>query len=100
MNMNNVIVIATIVSSLATAAIAWLSWSTLQLSKVIKTRDENYQKQLAEKEDEHRKEIRDLYEAIVIATIISGPSSFGQFEDAKNAFMQTYKGTTRIFKDR
>lgn len=35
---------------------------------------------------------------MVIATLISGPSSYGAFNDAIKAFRDRYKGGRQIFK--
>lgn len=42
-------------------------------------------------------ETRDLYEAIVIATLISGPSGVGALDQAIEAFKRYFNGKTKLF---
>ncbi|RLD18703.1 MAG: hypothetical protein DRI36_00765 [Caldiserica bacterium] len=73
------IVVSSIVSAIATLAIAIFTYLNFRKDKKFK------------------QELKDLYQAIVIATILSGPTSYGEFEKAKNVFKEVYKGKTDIF---
>lgn len=52
---------------------------------------------IQEKNEEYRERTQDLYQAIVVATLLSGPSSYGSFEDCKEFFKKHYSGKTKIF---
>lgn len=56
-------------------------------------------KQSQEQAKQQKKDFEDLLEAIVISTIISGPSSTGGLETAIKAFKSKYKGERYIFKE-
>jgi len=78
-------IIAAIVTSIATIIIAWYASCNYKLYKIIQ-----------EKNTEHKEQISDLYQAIVIATLLSGPTSTGGIEKAIQEFKSQYKGKTRI----
>lgn len=80
------IIIASSVSALATVVIAIYAHKSHRLCQ-----------QLKSGEDKFRQQTSDLYQAIVISNLLSGPSSTGAFEGAKNVFNSAYKGTTPIF---
>lgn len=74
---------------LASIGMFWVGWRNYKLYE--QERDQAKQQQ---------KDFEDLLEAIVISTLISGPSSTGDLDKAKNAFKENYKGQRQIFKDR
>lgn len=78
--------IAAIITSIATVIIAWYAYCNYRLYKVIQ-----------EKDAEYKEQISDLYQAIVIATLLSGPSSYGGIEEAIKEFNRHYKGKTKVF---
>ena len=84
--MSIVVGIATLISAIATLVIAFYAYSSIKLSKEIHNKSE-----------QHQQELSDLYQAIVVATLLSGPSSVGAFASAKQIFSTTYKGKTPIF---
>lgn len=95
-----VIGISTIVTAIATAVIAVYSWQSHELGK--KVGRANALKE--ETEAEFKKRVADLYQAIIIATLISGPNSVQEqtissvsIEEAIKAFTKHYKGATQIF---
>jgi hypothetical protein len=86
---------ATIVMTLATVALATFAWQSNKLSKEIKRAND-----LKEAEDKgFKQQVSDLYQAIVISTLISGPSSYGAFGSAKDLFKSQYGGKTPVFKE-
>ena len=74
---------ASCVSSIATVVIGYYAYQSHKLA------------------EQHRQELADLYQAIVIATLLSGTS--GQNEKATNKaieiFSKNYKGEIKIFKN-
>ncbi|MHA1385698.1 MAG: hypothetical protein ACTSR3_18255 [Candidatus Helarchaeota archaeon] len=56
-----------------------------------------FNRAILKKDEEFKQQVKDLYQAIVIATILSGPTSHGEFDKAKNEFKKVYKGKTCIF---
>ncbi len=61
--------------------------------------------QIQNKNEEHKKQTRDLYQAIVISTLLSGSAALGTgrtatqaFGDLKGLFETEYAGGTKIFK--
>ncbi len=65
-------------TSIATLVIAFYAYSSINLTKEIHNKSEQSQRELS-----------DLYEAIVVATLLSGPSSVGGFASAKQIFSTT-----------
>ena len=90
---DTMVVTSSIVTALATTAIAIFSWCSYCLSKEIKKSMEDQSK----REEEFKSQVKDLYQAIVISNLLSGPSSFGDLPKAINAFKSQYKGKFRIF---
>jgi len=71
--------IATAVSAIAACVIVFYAWQNYKT---------NY---------EFRRQVGDLYQAIVISTLISGPTATGSLDSAIESFKSKYKGKTRIF---
>ena len=84
--MNVTIMIASIVSALAAGVIAYYAYTSHELACAIKTG-----------EDEFRQQVSDLYKAIVVSNLLSGPESFHQIDDSIQRFSEKYTGTTPIF---
>jgi len=86
--MNCTIIISSIVSSVAAVGIFVVSFL-------------NYKIYISAKENKESQEnkFNDLLEALIISTILSGPSSTGQFNNAKAKFLEEYIGDTVIFKN-
>jgi len=74
-----------VITSIAIAIVAWFAYCNYRLYKVIQKKDTEYKEQIS-----------DLYQAIVIATLLSGPTSTGGIEKAIQEFKSHYKGKTRI----
>lgn len=90
-------IISQIISAIATVVIAIVTWQNFLLIKKINKRDADYRKHLANKDDEYKSNIKDLYQAIVISNLLSGPSSYGALNQAIDAFKSQYKGKVQIF---
>ena len=71
----------------ATCAMFWIGWLSYKLAKRVQDQAEQQQKDFI-----------DLFEAIVISNLLSGPSSTGNFGNVMQAFKQKYKGKREIFK--
>ena len=84
--MSCAIVISSIITALATLAIAAYARYSYKLTK-----------ELQISSNKHQQEISDLYQAIVISTLFSGPAGEGAYDEAVNRFKKTYKGKTKIF---
>jgi len=80
------LVIEPLLLALATIGIFWFTRLTYNLYR-----------DMQKKQQEQEEKFNDLLEALVIATILSGPSSTGAFGNAKTTFLQEYKGNTKIF---
>lgn len=86
---------AVVFSSIATCIIALYSWRSYELTKEMKRAND-----LKEKADQaFKQQVKDLYQAIVVATIISTPNMVGQYSTVINTFKAHYKGNTPIFED-
>ena len=83
-----VMVGATVVTAVATGVIAFFTWKMHQVTQ-----------QHSRKEEEFRQQLSDLYQAITIATLLSGNSNAGVLRNAIEAFKSVYKGTTPIFRE-
>ena len=90
-------IITSIISALATVVIAIVTWQNYRLIKIINKKEEEYKLALREKDEEYRSHIKDLYQAIVISNLLSGPSSYGSLGQAIDAFKSQYKGKVKIF---
>lgn len=81
-----------IITAIATVAIAWFSWCSYQITRKLMVHDEAR----TQKDEEFRQQLSDLYQGIIIATLLSGPSSYGAYEDSAKVFKNKYKGQTPI----
>ncbi len=80
-------VFVTAVTAIATAVIAIYAWQTHKLTKEMQKRDE-----------EHKQKTQDLYQAIVVATILSVDRAEGSTEKIINKFNEFYSGEAQIFR--
>lgn len=80
------IVIASIVSAVATVALALLAYSNLVLARSIRATT-----------DQRDQEIKDLFQAMVIAQLL-GPHPNDPPSTAKQRFKKEYTGKTKIFE--
>jgi hypothetical protein len=86
--------IALIAYTIITAMIAWYTKKNYDLAREIKSMNETLQK----RDEEFREQVSDLYKAIVIATLISGPSGYElDGNRVLGKFRQLYNGKTEIF---
>ena len=76
------------VMCLSSIGMFWVGWRNYELYK-----------QAQKKAEQQQKDFEDLLEAIVISTLISGPSSYGALPTAIKAFESNYLGNRKIFKD-
>jgi hypothetical protein len=76
---NAITLISIIISSVTTSVIAWLAWET-------KKSNDKFQERLS-----------DLYQGIIVATLLSSNSDSDQLSNYVNKFKETYKGATKIF---
>ena len=80
--MQNIItLISLIISAISASVIAWLAWET-------KRSQDKFQNQLS-----------DLYQGIIIATLLSSNSDSNQLQIFIDKFKLKYKGKTEIFKN-
>ena len=86
--------ISLIVTAIATAVIAFYSWRSYKISHELKLLNS----EMSRRDNEFKEQIKDLYQGIIISTIISGPTSVGSTGEAINKFESLYKGSTKIFK--
>jgi len=77
-----------LVTAIATCFIAHYSKVSSNLAKEIKNQEERHQSDLA-----------DLYQAIVIATLMGGASNPGSVRNLIRTFSEHYKGKIQIFKN-
>ena len=78
-----------IIITIATVVIAFFAIASYRLASKIQERDE-----------EHRQQISDLYQAIVISNFISNldrAEGYSSIENMKREFKMEYKGKTPIF---
>jgi hypothetical protein len=85
--MNTAIVASATISAVATVVICFVTCLNYRM----------YQK-IQAKHDEEQQRFGDLMEAMVIATLLSGPSGYGDYSNCKKNFSGEYKGETKIFK--
>lgn len=83
-----IVICATAVSAVSTAVIGYFAYVSFKLQNAVNL-----------KADQHRQELADLYQAIVIATILSGISgtNTGEIKKQMNNFNEHYSGNTIIF---
>jgi len=86
--MNTLIVVSTSFSALATIGIFIFTLINYRMYQKIKKENK-----------EQQQRFNDLFEGIIIATLLSGPSSYGAYRECKNRFFKEYKGKTKIFKE-
>lgn len=78
--------LSTIITTLATCVIAYFAWASHQVALAIQ-----------QQEKAHQKELTDLYEAIMIATVMGGQGNSGVVNTSIETFKKHYKGSTPIF---
>jgi len=83
--MENLIIISSAISALATIAIAYYAFRAHNLTKEMRRTQEN-----------RDQEVSDLYQAIVIATLLSGPTA-SNIGSLTPTFEKLYNGKTKIF---
>lgn len=86
--LNILVALGTLVTAAATVGIFLFTLQTYKLYETMQT-----------KQAEQDQRFNDLFEGIVIATLLSGPSSYGAYKDCKKQFLQEYKGKTAVFKE-
>ncbi len=79
--------LSSVVIALATAVIAWATWQVHKTTKAASAREETFREQLS-----------DLYQALVIATIV-GAGTTGTTGQTIGQFKNLYKGETPIFEE-
>jgi len=87
-DMNSIFIVLTLIQTISTIFIARATWLNYRIYETLQKKDEDYKKQTS-----------DLYQAIVISTLLSGPSSYGQYGQTKDVFKKEYRGETKIFQD-
>jgi len=100
-DMSNIIIVATLINALAVIVIAWYASTNYKLANKVHNLEKEMQKQNKEAREKQRQELGDLYQAITIATLLSGSSgtNVGLQEKAIELFNKHYTGDTRIFND-
>jgi hypothetical protein len=96
--MNWITVISIFISTIATCFIAYYSKVSTNLAKEIKNQDKNYRENLESLSKQHQDQLSDLYQAIVIATLMGGSSNTGVVNDLIKTFSGYYNGKTKIFE--
>jgi len=80
--------LSSVVVALATAVIAWATWQVHKTTKMASAREETFREQLS-----------DLYQALVIATIVGAVPTGSTLSVAIGRFRNQYKGKTPIFEE-
>jgi len=88
-----------IINLLAICVIAYYAFESHRLAKNSHKQEKNFRETLNEINEKHQQELRDLYQAIVISTIMSGNSNSKVVKDTINLFKQHYSGKVEIFKN-
>lgn len=79
-------IISIIVTAIATCFIAYYSFVSSKIADEIKKQN-----------DKHDSELKDLYQAIAIATLMGGNGNSGVVKTLISTFNQHYKGKVQIF---
>lgn len=91
-----IMTISTVVMAMATVCLAFLAYESNRLAKEIKRTND-----LREAEDkEFRRQVSDLYQAIVVATIINGAKFGDQVPAIIDVFKRYYKGKPPYFNNK
>jgi hypothetical protein len=90
--MSFIMVIATIVTAIATGVIAYYAWRSHEISEAII----KFTKRRDEEEKEFKQQIKDLYQGIIISNVIGTPHGANSREPIE-AFKKLYTGNTKIF---
>ena len=93
--------VSIVVTTAATVVIALYAWknhrvavNSYGLSQELAQKESNR----SQREQEFRQQMKDLCEAIVVATIVSDPTRSGQYVNTVSAFKALYKGQTPLFE--
>ena len=93
--MNHWIIVSSIVTAIATVAIAVYAVLTYRLSAKIMSVDEAHRKRDEKRDTEHRQEMIDLLKAMVASNILSGPD-----QPASKNFQEKIDYFEEIFDDK
>lgn len=91
--------ISTLITALATIAIAYFAKTNSDLTAEIINQEKNFHEHQEALIKQHQKELSDLYQAITIATLMGGSSNTGVVEGLIKTFKNHYSGSIKIFKD-
>jgi hypothetical protein len=87
-----------VISAIATSVIAIYSIMSYKLAKEITKQDKSYRDSLENLTKNNQNELSDLYQAIVIATLMGGSGNTGVVKTLIDTFSEHYKGNIEIFK--
>ncbi len=96
-SINVIICISTVVTAIATVILAIYARINAKLTNEIRSQDGNFKEAIQNMTINHHKELSDLYQALVISTLISGNSDSSVVYTAITTFKGLYTGTTKIF---
>jgi hypothetical protein len=99
MTSDQIIAAASCVTAVATVVIAIYAFVSHNLSKAIQHSVTQRQREFEESTQRRHEELADLYQAIVLATMITTPERNGGFGGAIQQFRSKYKGKTPIHLD-
>lgn len=85
-----IITVFSIINLIAICVIAWYAYASHQ-------REKKFRASLTKINEQHQQELCDLYQAIVIATLISANSDPKVLPKAIKIFKEHYLGETKIF---
>ena len=94
--MDWLIPVSTFIAAIATCVIAYYSYVSNKLANAIRAQEANYRQAMESMTEQHHKDLSDLYQAIVIATMIDGHCTTA--EDSIKKFNRLYSGEIEIFK--
>lgn len=94
-----IIAIAAAINAIAAVVIACYACASNKLANNVHKLELKIQKQAKASMEKHRQELYDLYQAIVISTLLSGTSgsNANSINDVIEQFKKRYSGKTQIF---
>lgn len=93
-------IIFALINAVAVCVIAYYAYANNKLIQESHKREKEFREQLTEMNERHQQESRDLYQAIVISTILSGPQGSNRkaVDKVIQLFEQHYVGKTQVFR--
>jgi len=93
----NMDIVLAVLTTIATVTIAFLAYANYRLSKALKESEEKFKESMLQRDEQFRDELKSLYQAMVIATMVGTSDPARSLSQKLKTFKEFYKGNINIF---